>query len=282
MYARGVFEPTQQLVLVAEDSEGVVAGMDLTFAGFPIGRVRRTELGADGNVRILVDVPRKDAHWLRSSSVFTLVKSLVGGTNLRAFSGILADPALEDGAVRPVLRGDATAEIPGLLASAKELLQNLTTMTGTDSALRQSLASVQAVAEKLNGSGGALGVLFGGDAEGRKIAAALDRANALLARVDAIAAKTDAQVFGPSGVMPEAQATVTELRGLLGDARGSLRRVDAVLQDVQAVAGNARVATADLGALRAEVDLSLRKVEQLINDVNRKWPFARDTGVKLP
>jgi phospholipid/cholesterol/gamma-HCH transport system substrate-binding protein len=282
MYARGVFEPTQQLVLVAEDSEGVTVGMDLTFAGFPIGRVHRTELGADGNVRILVDVPKKDAHWLRSSSVFTLVKSLVGGTNLRAYSGILADPALEDGAVRPVLRGDATAEIPGLLASAKELLQNLTTMTGSDSALRQSLASVQAVAEKLNGSHGALGVLFGGDAEGRKIGAALDRTNALLARVDAIAAKADAQVFGPSGVMPEAHATVTELRGLLGDARASLRRVDAVLQDAQAVAGNARVATADLGALRAEVDVSLRKVEQLINDVNRKWPFARDTGVKLP
>ena len=43
-----------------------------------------------------------------------------------------------------------------------------------------------------------------------------------------------------------------------------------------------RVATADLGALRGEVDASLRKIEQLINEVNRKWPFARDTEVKLP
>jgi phospholipid/cholesterol/gamma-HCH transport system substrate-binding protein len=39
MYARGVFESTQQLVLVADDSEGVIVGMDLTFAGFPIGKV---------------------------------------------------------------------------------------------------------------------------------------------------------------------------------------------------------------------------------------------------
>ena len=68
-YARGAFEATQQLVLVTDDSEGVVVGMDLTFAGFPVGRVRRIELAADGNVRILVDVPLKDAHWLRSSSV---------------------------------------------------------------------------------------------------------------------------------------------------------------------------------------------------------------------
>ena len=32
LYARGVFEATQRLVLIAEDSEGVVVGMDLTFA----------------------------------------------------------------------------------------------------------------------------------------------------------------------------------------------------------------------------------------------------------
>ena len=44
MYARGVFEPTQRLVLVSDDSEGVNVGMDLTFSGFPIGRVRQIEL----------------------------------------------------------------------------------------------------------------------------------------------------------------------------------------------------------------------------------------------
>ncbi|MCJ7798348.1 MAG: MCE family protein, partial [Polaromonas sp.] len=48
MYARGAFERTQQLVLIADDSEGVVIGMDLTFSGFPIGRVQRIELAPDG------------------------------------------------------------------------------------------------------------------------------------------------------------------------------------------------------------------------------------------
>src|SRR4051812_23586992 len=62
MYARGVFESTQRLVLVADDSEGVVVGMDLTFSGFPIGRVRRIELADDGKARVLVDVASKDAH----------------------------------------------------------------------------------------------------------------------------------------------------------------------------------------------------------------------------
>lgn len=41
LYARGVFETTQRLVLTADDSEGVVVGMDMTFPGFPIGRVNK-------------------------------------------------------------------------------------------------------------------------------------------------------------------------------------------------------------------------------------------------
>ena len=122
MVARGAFEPTQRLVLIADDSEGVVVGMDMTFSGFPIGRVRRIELGGDGTARILIDVPQKDAHWLRVSSVFTLVRGIVGGTGIRAYTGMLEDAALPDGAERPVLRGDATAEIPQLMSSARELL----------------------------------------------------------------------------------------------------------------------------------------------------------------
>ena len=47
-------------------------------------------------------------------------------------------------------------------------------------------------------------------------------------------------------------------------------------------AGNARSATTDLDALRGEVETSLRKIDSLINEVNRKWPFARDTEIKLP
>ena len=286
LYARGAFEPTQTLVLTADDSEGVVVGMDVTFSGFPIGRVRRIELADAGNARIVVDVPRKDAHWLRESSVFTLVRGLVGGTNIRAYSGILTDPPLVDGAVRAVLRGDARAEIPQLMSTARDVLSNLQTLTASDAALGNSLANVQALTERLNGPGGLLGVLMGSPADGKKIVATLDRTNTLLARLDGIAARADRQVFGSEGskdaLLPEVRATVAQLNGLLADTRTSLQKVDAVLVEAQAIGANAREATTDLGALRAEVESNLRKVESLVNDIQRKWPFARDTELKLP
>jgi phospholipid/cholesterol/gamma-HCH transport system substrate-binding protein len=282
LHARGVFEPTQQLILTTDDSEGVVVGMDMSFSGFPIGRVRRVELGKEGNVRILIDVAQKDAHWLRTSSVFTLVRGIVGGTAIRAFTGVLTDPLLPDGAERPVLRGDATAEIPRVIASAREVLENLNAMTGQDAALRSSLANVQAVTERLKGPQGALGVLFGNEADARKLVATLERTNTLLARVDGLAAKADTQVFGPDGVVRETRATVVQLNGLLADTRASLRKVDAVLVEAQGIGANVRGATTDLNALRGEVESSLRKVDALIDEVNRKWPFSRETEIKLP
>ena len=281
-YARGAFETTQRLVLIADDSEGVVEGMDLTFAGFPIGRVRRIELAKDGKARILVDVASKDAHWLRTSSVFTLVKSLVGRTNIRAYTGLLDDPALPEGAERIVLQGDASAEIPKVIAAAKDLIENLNSLTGSEGSVGSSMANLKTLTERLNGPGGALTVLLGSEAEAKKIAVALDRSNALLSRLDGLSAKADTQLFGEKGVLPETRATVVQLNAMLGDARTSLKKVDAILVDAQSIAGNAKGATADLGSLRAEVDTSLRKVESLVNDINRKWPFARDTEIKLP
>jgi phospholipid/cholesterol/gamma-HCH transport system substrate-binding protein len=275
MYARGVFESTQRLVLVTDDSEGVIPGMDMSFAGFPIGRVGKVQLGQDAKVRILVDVPRKDAHYLRVSSVFTIERSVVGETRLRAYTGLLSDPPLPDGAVRTVLRGDATAEIPRLVGSARALLENLENMTGPDSPINTALKNIDAVTGRMSGRYGILGGALGSDEEARKLTQALDRVNSILA-------KADQRVFGKQGLMDDTQAAVEQLHVVLKDASETLKKVDAVLVEAQAVGANARVATKDLGVLRGEVDASLRKVNRLVDEINRKWPFARETEIKLP
>ncbi len=310
LYARGAFEVTQQLVLVAEDSEGVVVGMDLTFSGFPIGRVSRIELAPDGNARIVVEIPKKDAHWLRVSSVFTLQRGVLGNTNIRAHSGMLSDPPLPHGAVRQVLKGDSTAEIPRMMASVRELVQNIVALTAPDAPMNEGLANLREVTERLKGPRGALGVLLGNEKDAQKLILAIERTNALLARIDSVAArsdgliaradgliartdtlmaradqvaaKADEQLFGKDGLAADSKATLEQLRGLLGEARGNLQRIDAVLQDAQVIGSNARVASTDLGALRSEIEANLRKIEHLVNEINRKWPFARDTQIKLP
>ena len=87
---------------------------------------------------------------------------------------------------------------------------------------------------------------------------------------------------GRGGVKDDSQAAIKQLNDLLRESRDSLKKVDAVLVEAQAIAANAKLATTDLGTLRTEVDSSVRKASQLIDEINSKWPFAHDTEVKLP
>lgn len=274
MAARGVFEEKQGLVLLAEDSEGVVVGMHMTFSGFVIGRVARIELGDEGKAHIHIDIPTKDARWLRTTSVFTLERGMVGGARLRAYTGLLDDPPLPDGSKREVLIGDAAAGIPQLVSTMRELLDNLKQMTGADAPLNASLVNVQQMTGAMKGPQGALPSLLG-VAGARQLLQSIAHTNQLLRQVNA-------RMTGKGGTLDEAQAAAAELRSLLTEARSSLKKVDATLDEAHAIAVNARVATADLDALRNEVEASLRRVSVLVDEVNRKWPFARERELKLP
>jgi phospholipid/cholesterol/gamma-HCH transport system substrate-binding protein len=282
MYARGFFEPKQSVILITDNAEGVTPGMDMLFSGFPIGRVRRVDLGDNANVRITVDVNKKDAKWLRTSSVYTLVRGLVGGAVLRAYSGVLSDPPLPDGAERPVLRGDANSEIQRVIGAAKDVLDNLNEMTSADSELQKIIANLQVFTDKLQSRRGALHAVFGNEADAQKLVEAINRANAAMARIEQVAGHADTQLFGRNGLATDAHESMRQLQALLADARNSMKRVDEVLKEVQGIGANVKSGTADLGSLREEVEANLRKIEDLINDLNRKWPFAKDRKVELP
>ena len=246
--------------------------------------MRKIELVGSGTVRIQVDVPVKDAHWLRVSSVYTLERGLVGAARLRAFTGIPDDAPLAAGAERVVLRGDVSAEIPKMVSDARDVLQNVAQLTADDGALGQTLVELKTFSGRLNNAqGGLVGALTGNAADARRVGDLLVQANQVLRRVDAAVGKADQQLLGREGLVADTQATVRQLNGLLQDVRQSVQKVDAVLKEVQGVAGNAREATVNLGDLRADVESSLGKIDALITELNRKWPFApRQQEVTLP
>ena len=289
LYARGFFEAKQPLTLVTDNAEGVSIGDDLSFAGFPVGRVRRISLGEDGLARIELDVPLDGTRWLRTSSIFTLEKGLFGSPRLRVYSANLKDPPLAAGSVRQVLRGDTSEEIPKMVATLRSALENIEQLTASGGSLQASLANVRTLTDKLAERQGMLGAVLGSEDDARKVVEAIDRANALLAslggvsrKLDGLLGRADNRVFGEGGVMDGAQQAIGQANTVLGEVRDNLKRVERILADAEAVSGNAKNASADLGALRAEVDASLRKVSGLIDEINRKWPFQRDSEIRLP
>ncbi|MGA1093098.1 MAG: MlaD family protein, partial [Burkholderiaceae bacterium] len=255
LHARGAFESSQRLTLITDDSEGATVGMSLTFAGFQLGRVTRIRLGEDGNAHIEVDIPQSEAHWLKVSSVFTLERNLLGGTKLKAYSGILEDPLLPDGAVRPLLRGDATADIPKVAGTARELLENLQTLTGSNSPLVRSLEAIEVASQRLASDRGALAVLMGNTQGADQLQEAIGDLQQLIAATNEKvlglrpsstnnSTTASASIVGPANAptstLESVNKTLQATEATLRKAQESLTKLDAVLDDTKAITRNAR------------------------------------------
>src|SRR5205807_689184 len=116
LYARGVFEDTQRVTLVAENAEGVGIGMDLSFSGFPIGRVQRLALDDQGRAAGQYGVlgmlfgNEEDARKLvatldHANAILASVDSLVGKTDklvLKTEERLFAQGGVMDGTARAV------------------------------------------------------------------------------------------------------------------------------------------------------------------------------------
>lgn len=264
MYARGVFEASNELVLITDDAEGVRIGMDMTFAGFPMGRVKKLGLAEDGQARILIEIPRRQSQWLRQSSVFTIERNLIGSVRIRAYTGVLEGPLLESGAQRQLIRGDAFGEVQRVIAPLRETLENLAVAT-----------------ERMKGPHGALHLLLGQQQD-------VERLLGIIAQSQQLFENANRQIFGAGsagqvGLIEDIQKSVLEMRQLLGEARQSLEALQPVLNDLQAISQNGREATQDLGGLREDVDRNMRKIESMIDALNQRWPFSGESKeVRLP
>jgi hypothetical protein len=74
--------------VVADDSEGVVVGTRHDLLGLSDRPCEACRLAETGTVHIIIDVAKRTPTGCAPRASFTLVRGLVGGTNIRAFSGI--------------------------------------------------------------------------------------------------------------------------------------------------------------------------------------------------
>jgi phospholipid/cholesterol/gamma-HCH transport system substrate-binding protein len=61
-----------------------------------------------------------------------------------------------------------------------------------------------------------------------------------------------------------------------------MKKLDALLADAQSWARAQRAQPRNLAQLRGGVDENMRKISRLVDEMNRKWPFQRETGITLP
>jgi phospholipid/cholesterol/gamma-HCH transport system substrate-binding protein len=282
LHARGFFEKTFHLQLAAASADGVAPGVPVVFSGIEIGRVTTLGLNENGGIIIHTEFLSRNAKWLKENSSFTLDKPIVGGAKIRVDSPDLRAPALPDNATMLLLTSDISKEIPALVERVKAILANVEYLTRKDGEINATLANVKTVTGRMTGEYGVLEGVLGSPEKARAVTDSLDKTRALIAKLDAMTAKTDQWLFAQDGMAEQTKASLAQVRLMLNDAQSSLKKADAVMANAVEISANVKDGTQDIAKLRAEIDDAVRKANGLINEINKKWPFAREPEVKLP
>jgi len=284
LHARGFFDGTFQLQLAASSADNVAPGVPLTFSGIKIGQVTALGLNDSGGVVIRTDLPIRHAKWLKVNSTFTLDKPIVGGAKIRVDSPHLDAPALPNNATMLLLTSDVSKEIPVLVERVKAILVNVEHLTRPGGEINATLANAKTITARMTGEYGMLEGLLGSKEKARALTDSLDKTRALMIKLDGMAAKTDQWLFAKDGVAENTRASLKEIRVLLTEAQSSLKKADQVLKNAVDISASVNDSTQDLGQLRTEIDDAVRQASSLVNEISKKWPFARakQQEVKLP
>ena len=289
LHARGFFEKTYDLQLAASSADGVAPGVPLVFSGIEVGSVTTLELNDNGGIVIHAELLERNAKWLKQNSTFTLDKPFVGGAKIRIDSPDLSAPALPDHSTMLLLTADISKEIPALVERIKAILANVEHLTRKEGEINATLANVKTVTGRMTGEYGILEGMLGSPEKARAVTDSLDKTRALITKLDGLAlkmdgmaAKTDQWLFAPNGVAEHTRESLAQVRLMLNDAQSSLKKADALMANAVEISANVKDGTQDIARLRAEIDDAVRKANALVNEINKKWPFARDPEVKLP
>jgi phospholipid/cholesterol/gamma-HCH transport system substrate-binding protein len=282
LHARGFFEGTFHLQLAAASADGVAPGVPVVFSGIEIGRVTTLGLNEEGGIIIHAKFLSRNAKWLKENSTFTLDKPLVGGAKIRVESPDLDAPALPDNATVLLLSSDISKEIPALVERVKAILDNVEHLTRKDGEINATLANMQTVTGRMTGEYGMLESILGSPEKARTVTDSLDKTRALIIKLDSVAAKTDQWLFAQDGLAGQTRESMVQVRLMLTDAQSSLKKADAMMANAVEISADVKEGTQDIVTLRAEIDDAVRKASALVNEINKKWPFARDPEVKLP
>jgi phospholipid/cholesterol/gamma-HCH transport system substrate-binding protein len=282
LYARGYFEHTYRLQLAAASADGVAPGVPLVFSGIVIGSVTSLGLNDGGGIVIQLELPARQAKWLKQDSVYTLDKPLLGSPKISVDSGNLSGPDLPENSTMLLLTPDINKEIPVLIGQVKAILANVEHLTRRDGEVNATLANLKTVTGRMTGEYGMLESVLGSPEKARAVTDSLDQTHALIVKLDGLAGKTDQWLYAQNGVADSTREALAQIRLMLNDAQSSLKKADALMTNAVAISADVKAGTQDIAALRTEIDDAVRKANALINEINNKWPFARDPEVKLP
>lgn len=280
---KGVFEKMHTFTLSSKSGDSFTQGMPVVFSGFNIGKVQALELNDQGIVLIKIKIPDRHVKWIRSDSTFILYRPLIGSASIVVNTPNLKSPPLDTRKIKEVVIindiNDAIAKIEPVLERLTEIADNVENLTYNLSDPKGDLSRVLGNAEKITtnlASKKSLVEMAVSDEESVKaLNDSLKKLKDITTKVDMMADKTDKEIYGTDGALPQVNT-------ILKDLVSKLQKLDKTVDNINKISTDTSEGMKDFHILRSDIDDVVNSLGEVVKKLDAIIGSKKAPEFKVP
>ena len=280
---KGVFETTYTFTLSSKSGDSFAEGMPVVFSGFNIGKVQALELNDQGIVLIKIKIPDRHVKWIRSASTFILYRPLIGSASIVVNTPNLKSSPLDANKIKEVVIindiNDAIAKIEPVLERLTEIADNVENLTYNLSDPKGDLSRVLGNAEKITtnlASKKSLVEMAVSDEESVKaLNDSLKKLKDITTKVDMMADKTDKEIYGTDGALPQVNT-------ILKDLVSKLQKLDKTVDNINKISTDTSEGMKDFHILRSDIDDVVNSLGKVVKKLDAIMGSKKAPEFKVP
>jgi phospholipid/cholesterol/gamma-HCH transport system substrate-binding protein len=282
-YEKGFFAKVYTFTFSSKSGDGLTEGMPVVFSGFNIGKVHRLELNDKGIVLIKVKVAQKHVKWIKVDSSFILYRPLIGAARIDVITTNLNSPPLPEDKIVVVETvndiNDAIKKVQPLIEKITKIADNLEHLTNDfanpKGDLHRILGNAQSITTTLSTKKSILEMAVADEESVHSILEALKKIKDIVTKIDRMADKTDAQLYGKEGTLPNVNT-------ILKDIAGKLQKLDTTVDNINKISKDTSEGMKDFRMLRSDIDDAVNSIDDVVKKLDALISSKKDPEFKLP
>jgi phospholipid/cholesterol/gamma-HCH transport system substrate-binding protein len=289
-YKKGLFAKEHIYTLSSKTGENLTVGVPVVVLGFTIGRVSALELSDRGIVTVRIKISEQHTGMIRDNSTFMLEKPFIGTPRLVVKTADLHAPPLAAGKVPEIT---VSSDINEIIKRAEPIIEKADNILGDMRKITKNIADPEGEVSSILRDAGTLTHRFStrnsllamvvDDPESiksvhgslRSLKNITEKVDKILQRFDGMAGKTDEQLYGQDGVLPQ-------FRDILRDIQSKLVKLNVTFDNVNRITSDTADSAKDLKQLRNELDAAIYSIGSLSEQIDRMLPCKQKPEIKLP
>lgn len=280
---KGVFEAQSHYKLLAKDAEDIAEGMPILFSGFEVGQVDSLSLYDNGEVLIIISIPQHNTKWVRSNSVFTLEKPLIGKPKITLTSSMKSPPLDEKIIMRMRIKdgiNEIITNIQPVVSELQNIVKNVNILTASlsdhNASFQTSLVHLEKFSGRLADSPDLLQTMTGNEQSAVKFHEAITKLDLALEDMRSLVQNTDGGISEiRSDIIAPANANMQELQLIFKDINAKLKTIDNTVK----VIGQS---DKEIAFMKDEMKVWLEEVTELSTRVNAMLGEDPQESITLP